>query len=262
MFSNRSHKFLATGVVSIAVLATLSGCGSVATQDSSSTGTATATCTPRNTTITRASGTVKSIGTDSLVITKQDGSNVTMTLSSQTVITQQTLAATSALTNGSFVTVAVTPSSDGSTYTADTILLTSGLGGGGFGRGTGGQNGGAGSGGQNGNNRNNSCRPQRAGTPGANGGFGGGRQNGGAGNGNGNRLFGTVAQVSGTTLVVDDASNNSYLLTLTSKTQIIQTQTVTASALQIGQNVSVVGTSTAATTITIVTNTPASAKNS
>lgn len=261
MFLDRSHKILAVGVVNFALLVALSGCGPASAQDStapdSGAVTATATCTPRTgtNTITRASGIVKSSSSNSLVITKSDGSSVITTLSSKTVVTQEMLEKTSALTSGAFVTISVTPSTDGSTYTADTIQLTSGVGGGQFGRGGPGAGPNAGNGNGRGN-RNNPCRFQRNGTPGASGGFG--RQNGGATNGSSNRLFGTVAQVSGNTLIITDMSNNNYSLVLTGKTQITQTQKVTVSALKVGQNVSVIGalaassdTTATATTVSI-----------
>ncbi|GCF08759.1 hypothetical protein [Dictyobacter arantiisoli] len=249
MFIKRFHKLCAGGAVGILLLAVLSGCNAGASQDNSTGGTAasavtaTATCTPVTSTITRASGMVKSVTSSSLVITKQGGSTVTASLSSKTTYTQEALVTKSALTNGVAVSVTVTQNADGSSYTADSIQLSTGAG---FGGGRAGGFGGRAAGGGNypGAGGAGSARcgfPRRSGTPGTNGGFGGGA-NGGASRGNANRLIGTVSQVSGDILTVTDFSSNDYSLTLTSKTQITQTKTVTASALKAGQNITLLGT--------------------
>jgi Predicted membrane protein len=252
MFVNRFHRLLSVSAVGVALLAVLSGCDS-STAQNSNTGsvaiTATATCTPTATSITRVSGKVKSATASSLVITKQNGSSVTASLSSSTTFMQQVLVARSALTDGMTISVTVTQSADGSSYTADVIQLTTGTGFAGFGNGQ--QRGGnfprsgSGSGG-----RTSPCGFRGSGGFGGAGNSGGaGGFGGGAANSNGNRLIGTIAQVSGNTLTIADTSNNDYSLTLTNQTQIIQTKKANASSLKAGENVSLTGSTASGSTV-------------
>lgn len=241
MFVNHFHRLLSVSAVGVALLAVLSGCDSATTQDSSTGSvaiTVTATCTPVAARITRVSGKVKSATASSLVITKQDGSSVTANLSNSTTFMQQILVARNALTDGTTISVTVTQSTDGNSYTADVIQLTAGTG---FGNGQqrGGNFPGSGAG-----DRTSPCGFRGAGGAGNSGGFGGG-----AANGSGNRLIGTIAQVSGNTLTIADNSNNDYSLTLTNKTQIIQTKKVDAGTLKAGESVSLTGSTASGGTV-------------
>ena len=250
MAGNGFRKALALSTVGLTLAAALSACGSLMVQttsgNSSATVTATATCTPVANTMTRVSGTVKSATSSTLVVTEQHGSSVTAALASSTGITQQVQETKDALSNGKTVTVTVTQSSDGSTYTADTIQLVSstGTGAGGFGGFGGSRNGGSGTppafGGQGNGSGRIPCGFSRG--SGSGGGFGGGNGSGGAGGNTGNRLTGTIAQLVGNTLTVTDSSNNDYALVITSSTHIIETQKASASALKAGQYVSLTGT--------------------
>jgi Domain of unknown function (DUF5666) len=178
------------------------------------------------------SGTIQSISGSTLLITNTQGSTIKASYTSTTRFTRETALTTAALKEGAFVFVAVAQGAN-NTYTATTISLTSGNAGsrptGGFG--------GSGFGGS-GRRGNSACgrQGQR---------FGGGSGTPGAafGNGNGNArgIAGTVSQLSGQTLTVTDMNQSDFVVNLTSATQIIQTSQVSASTLQVGMRVNVVG---------------------
>jgi hypothetical protein len=221
----------------------LTGCGSTSsTSDSSnSSGSSTTTLAPATATACaqmRANfrpitGTVQSISGQTVHITQSTGGSINAAYTNTTRITQQTLGTNSALQAGSTVNVQVQPNSNG-TYTATTITLTQG---GQFGQGANG----AGQG-QGGNRGTGGGQGRGAGAC-----FGGRRgANGGGANGGGqtsgrNRITGTVGQVTGTTLTIKDRQQNTYNITLAPDTKIIQTSTASASAIQTGMGIRVMG---------------------
>ncbi len=218
----------------------LTGCGSNAASanTSSTSANATATACVQATRPATASsfktaiGTLQSISGQTLSLKNQQGSTVTVTYSSSTRFTQQATVPASSLKEGTTVRVAVT--SSGSSYTATDITVTTG---------TTGTNGGFGGG-----------FPRGTGTPGA--GFGGGanpcfargRFGGtpGTGSGTGTSTFrgisGTVSQLNGDILTVTDSTGAAYTVTITAQTQIVETKSVTATALKVGQPLTVTGT--------------------
>ncbi len=247
----RSALFLA------ACLFLLTACGSSTSTGATSSGTsATATAcaqTTRPATAFRtAIGTIASINGQTLVLTNAQGKNVTVTYSSSTTFTQEVKLAPSDLKEGASVRVAVT--SAGSSYTAASVLVSSGTttttGKGGFGgfpgfNGTPGARRGTGT---------NPCAANRArfgnGTPGA-----------GAGTNNFRGLIGTVSQVNGTILTITDTTGASYTVTLTAQTQIVETKSATAAVLKVGEPLTVVGkpgsqNAVAASTIAVLLSLP------
>lgn len=214
----------------------LAGCGSTSAGASSTSSGAAATATacvqatrPASAFKT-ATGTLKSISGQTLVITNQRGRDVNVTYMSSTRFTQESTVAASALQDGT--PVRVTVSNNGGTYSAVLITVVSGTNGGfgGFPRG----NGTPGAGG-----RNNPC-------------FRGGRFGGtpGAGNNNFRGLNGTVSQLSGNTLTITDTTGADYTVTITSQTQIVETKSVTAAALKVGEPLTAIGTANSQGTIT------------
>jgi hypothetical protein len=210
----------------------------------------------RTTSTKTAIGTLKSISGQTLVVSTVQGTDTTVTYTSSTKFTQEVDIPATSLQEGTAVRVTVT--SSGGSYTATSITVTTAGAGGGFG--------GFGGGGGFGFGRSN-------GTPGA------GRGNGtpGANNpcfsrfatpsasststANFRGISGTVSQVNGTLLVIQDSSGASYSVTITAQTQAIETKSVTASALAVGQPITAVGTTTtdgtlSATTIAILLNLP------
>lgn len=212
----------------------LAGCGSTTAGASSTssgagaTATACAQATRPAASFKTAIGTLKSINGQTLTITNQQGSDVNVTYTSSTRFTQETSEAASALQSGT--PVRVTVSSNGGTYDALLITVVSG---------TNGTNGGFGGFGG---------FPRGSGTPGARGGnnpcFKGGRFGGtpGAGNNNFRGLNGTISQLSGNTLTITDTAGADYTVTITSQTRIVETKSVTAAALKVGQPITAVGT--------------------
>ncbi|HET9922130.1 MAG TPA: DUF5666 domain-containing protein [Ktedonobacteraceae bacterium] len=238
----------------------LAGCGSNTSTTASSTSTtstlaaATATAcaqTRSQRTLKTASGTLKSSSGSTLLIATQQGTSVTVTYSSATRFTRQSIVPASSLKEGTFVTVLVT--STNNSYAATRISITNGTGSGQFpGRGTG-------------TGANNPCFSQarRSGTPGS-GQFGGTNGNGnGAGTGTGNfrGLIGTVSQLNGNVLSVSDTSGANFTVTITPQTQIMETSNVTAAALKTGMALVVSGTAGSqgainARTVSIVSKLP------
>ncbi len=165
------------------------------------------------------------------ILHNTQGKNVTVSYTGSTTFTQEVKLASSDLKEGTAVRVTVTSANN--TYTAVNITVsqdkTTGAGTGGFSgfpggfglRGTPGARGTV-----------NPCFANRRGTP-------------GAGFGNGNSSFrglnGTVSQLNGKILTIADSSGGSYTVTLTAQTQIITTKSATASALKVGEPLTVVG---------------------
>jgi len=260
---NRTSRKMPVGLLCISLsLFVLAGCGNAAKATTSTTtlsltsSTATA-CAKATRTVPTSSfrttiGTLKSINGQTLVLSTTQGSSTTVTYSSATHFTQEVNIPATALQEGTAVRAAVT--SDGDNYDATTITVTTGTTG--FTRGTGTPGTGtpvtgtpgAGNGGQF---RNNPCisRTPRTGT----------------GTGSTTNTFrgltGTVSQLSGNVLTITDSTGTSYSVTITAKTQIIETNSVTATALKVGEPLTVTGAkgsqgAIAANTIAILLSLP------
>ncbi len=243
MATSRLSRYLA-GAFALCLLSAivLVGCGGSSTpstsnsSSSANTTAATATaCAQLRARVGGVTGTVQSVNGQTIHITANNGRSVDATYSSTTRITQQKLLTgsqgISALQQGAMVSIQVQPSANGSSYTATSITLGQG---GQFGQG---QNG-AGAG----NSQGRAGRGQGC--------FGGGQGRnrngaGGAGQANGqsgrNRIFGTIGQVTGTTLTITDRQQNPYTIALASNTQIIETTPATASDIQAGMGIRVTG---------------------
>ncbi len=222
----------------------LAGCGSTSStsNSSNSSGSSTTTLAPATATACaqmRANfrpitGTVQSVSGQTVHITQSTGGSIEAAYTNTTRITQQTLGTNSALQAGSTVNVQVQPNSNG-TYTATTITLTQG---GQFGQGANGAGQGQGGNGGTGGGQGRGAGACFGGRRGAN----GGGANGGGANGSGrNRITGTVGQVTGTTLTITDNKQNSYSITLEPDTKILQTTTASASTIQTGMGIRVMG---------------------
>lgn len=210
----------------------LAACGSNSSASSvpgtSATATACAQTTRPAAAFRTAIGTVTSLSGQSLVLKTMQGANVTVTYTASTTFTQEIKLASSDLKEGSTVRVAVT--NTGNTYTAVSVLVSTG-GGNGTGNGSfGGFGGFRGTPGTRGNG--NPCFTNRGrGAPGA----------GAGGNNNFRGLVGTIAQVNGKILTITDNTGASYTVTLDAQTQIIETRSATAAALKVGEPLTVVG---------------------
>lgn len=211
-------------------------CSSNTSAGSSSSASATATACVQATrpasALKTAVGTLRSMSGQTLVIANMQGKNVTITYSGSTHFSQEVSMAATDLKEGTPVRVEVT--SSGNTYSATSITVTSGTGT------TTGRNNGSGFGGFPGAN----------GTPGTKRGTGTnpcfanrgrfGKATPGTSSFRG--LTGTVSQLNGNTLTVSDTSGTAYIVTITPQTQIVETKSVTAAALKIGQALTVSGT--------------------
>lgn len=206
----------------------LTGCGSNASaggtsataQGASATATACAQLTRPATSTRAAVGTLQSINGQTLHMTNQRGTTITVTYASATRFTQEVTVPATALQEGTAVRVLV--SSSAGSYTATSIVVT-GQGAvrvPGFPRG-----------GTPGAGRGNAACFARArgnGTPGA--------------NANAFRgLAGTVSHLSGSVLTITDSTGADFTVTLTARTQIIATRSATAAALKVGQVLTVTG---------------------
>jgi len=154
------------------------------------------------------------------------GKSVKATYTTNTSFMRQALVTGTALTEGTFVVVAVQQNTD-NTYSATRITIANranGNAGGVFQR------------------RNANCpRPNR---PNGNRGNGTPRANGTPGaNNNARAITGMVGQLNGNTLTVTEANGSDYTATLTKDTLIMQTTMVTAKTLQTGMNISILGAS-------------------
>jgi hypothetical protein len=209
----------------------LTACGSNTSASSSGSGASATATACAQATRPATIGTLQSINGQTLVIANQRGTNVTVTYTSSTRFTQEVAVAASSLQEGTAVRVTVT--SSGSTYTATSVIVTTGTTGansgfpGGFrGNGTPGTRTGR---------ANNPCFTSgrfNRGTPGT----------GTGTNANFRGLVGTVSQLSGNTLTITDTSGSDYTVTITAQTQIVATKSATAAALKVGQALTVTGT--------------------
>lgn len=165
-------------------------------------------------------GTLKSINGQTLLLTNQRGVTITVTSTSSTRFTQETTVAATSLQEGTPVRVGVT--SNAGSYTATSIVVTARAGGRlpGFPR-----NGTPAAG-----RGNTACfaRPRGNGAPGV-----------GASSFRG--LVGTVSHLSGNTLTITDSAGADFTVTITARTQIVETRGATAAALKVGQAIAVTG---------------------
>jgi hypothetical protein len=228
----KHSKVAAILVFSLLGLVMLAACGSNPSTAGSSTSSASATATACAQVRTRAggtaraaTGTLQSISGTTLVISTLQGKTVTVTYSSSTRFSQQSLIAATALKEGTYVTVA--GANTNNTYTATRITETNITTTSGFPRLSGTPGTGRFSG-------NNPCFSRRQfATPGAG-------QPGSSSNFRG--LIGTVSQVSSTGLTLTDTTGASYSVAITPQTQIVQTSSATSAALKTGIALSVTGT--------------------
>ena len=189
---------------------------------------------PSSTSFQAIRGTIQSINGTTLLITNTNGSTVKATYTSTTRFTRQARATTAALLNGTFVFIVVTENQANTYPTATRISLLNASN---PGFRPGGSFGGFGRGG------NSACG--RRGLRGSNGG-----QDFGNGTGNTRGIAGTVSRLSGNTLTVTDSNQANFNVALDSTTQIIQTSRVSATSLQAGMQVNVVGSRNAQGVIT------------
>lgn len=219
----------------------LTACGSnpsagAASTVNSATATACAKAIRPATSFKTTIGTVKSISGQALIITDTQGKSVTVTYTSSTTFTQEVKLAANDLKEGTSVRVAVT--SSGSTYTAVSVLASTGTGSStGTGAGTGGGFGGFGGfsgtpGARRGGTGSNPCFAGRGRS---------GSATPGTGANNFRGLVGTVSQVNGDMLIITDSAGASYTVTLTAQTQIIETKSATSAALKVGEPLTIAG---------------------
>ena len=190
-------------------------------------------------------GTVQSFSGSKLIIADVQGKQVQVTFSSATRFSRQTTVLPSALQIGERATVRSTQNPD-TTYTATQITV-----GRAFTQGT--------TGGQGGRFRPGTGTPTTRTCPST--GFTRGSRTGtGSGNTTGQTLSGTLSQINKNAITLTDTSGNDYAFTLTANTQITSQSTATASDIQTGQAVTVLGTNNqgviTARTITILLHLP------
>jgi hypothetical protein len=209
----------------VTLVGLLVACGSASTSTSASSTNSTTTSTPTTACLSATTGTIQSISNNTLQMTNVQGKNVQVTLTSTTVLTRQATVTAADLKTGSLVTVIVKQNAD-NTYSALSVSVRTTLARqGSFGNGA------------------KQCSGQRRGTGG--GGFGGpGFGSGTPATGTSRQTInGTLSQVSSNSLTVTDTSGNDFTVTLTATTRIMQQQTATISDLQIGQAITITGSS-------------------
>jgi hypothetical protein len=195
----------------------MAGCGPNFTSTSATSATATVTAcpSPRAQSFRATIGALKQVSGTTLFVTDRSGKTIQVTYTSTTRFLRETVVTTTALKEGTFVSVTITQNPD-NTYTAKTISLINRTGSGPF-QGQRGQ----------GQRRNTACpRPTQF-----------------AGNGTGNArgITGTISQLNGNTLTVTAQNGGDYTVTLAYATQIVQTSVVSASVLKAGMVVSLFG---------------------
>jgi hypothetical protein len=225
----RTYRLLSRVLGSSILLALLTvliaGCSIPFLPTTSTTAATSATACPTVVPSQAVRGTIQSINGTTLVLTDANGNSVTATYMSNTRFTRQARVTTSALVSGTFVFVAVTQNSDNS-YTATTITLSNG--------GNRGSRFTGGFGGGSGRRGNPACRQGQRGNN-------GGQDPTGGAAANTRGIMGTVSQLNGKTLTVTDVNQADYTVTLNSTTQIIQTSQASATSLQVGMSINVVG---------------------
>ncbi len=179
-------------------------------------------CKP--TALRAVNGTIQSLSGATLLVTDTHGKTVRVTYTSATRFTREKLATRAALQEGTPVSVAVSQNAD-QTYTATRIAIEQAI-----------------------QSRPGPGSNQGSGlnvTPGCSGslqtiGSASGRP---VQNRSAHTIGGTIGQLNGNVLTVIDPSGANYTMTLTSATQIVQTDQVSASALQAGVQVAIAATS-------------------
>ena len=224
----------------VMLLASCGSSGSGTASTASTTPTAAATLCP----VTDI-GTVQSFSGSKLIIADVQGKQVQVTFSSTTRFSRQTTVLPSALQIGERATVRSTQNPD-TTYTATQITV-----GRAFTQGT--------TGGQGGRFRPGTGTPTTRTCPTT--GFTRGSRTGtGSGNTTGSTLSGTLSQINKNAITLTDTSGNDYAFTLTANTQITSQNTASASDIQTGQAVTVLGTNNqgviTARTVTILLHLP------
>lgn len=237
------------GTILVVLAALLVGCGS----SSSATASTTSTTPTAANCPTQDTGTVQSFSGSKLLISDLQGKQVQVTFSSSTRFSRETTVAPTALQVGERVSVRTTQNAD-STYSATQITVSRAFTGtspqtGQFTRGSDGT--------PNASTRTTTCTFR-----GVN---GGSRRNttgnaNGSGNTNSSVLAGSITQVNKNAILVTDVNGNDYTIGLTSTTQITSQSTASASDIQTGQAVTVLGTNNggmiAARSVTILLRLP------
>src|SRR6266480_4227684 len=212
---------LLAGTILLLFSTFVAACGS----SSAAAGTTSTATTTATSCFTQATGTIQNINGNSLLIAGSRGTQIHATYSSNTVFLRETTLTPAGLQEGMNVTVRANKNPDNS-YSAVQVMV-----------------------------RNSStltftprsstgsiraCTPRQR----SSGGNGRGNFTGGqGGTTSGQNLVGTVGQLNGNMLTVNDASGADYTVQLTSSTQIRSDSTATAANLQVGKAVTVVGTS-------------------
>lgn len=189
----------------------MAACGSSATATGNAAAASTCTTTPRaggaaaSKTVT---GTITTLGTGTITVTDSTGKATTVQYSSTTRYTHLQTIAASALTSGTNVTVLTQPAQANGTTIAQTIIVQTGAGNGGFGRG----NGTPRAGGPGSSFLNAACFRRGNGTPRA----------GGANSPGFRGLTGTVSGYNAGTqqLTVTDTQGAAFLVTINASTTI------------------------------------------
>lgn len=236
------------GTAIIFLITLLAGCGNAGSATASTTSaTPTATACP-----VQDSGTVQSFSGSKLLIADLQGKQVQVTFNSTTRFSRQTTVLPTALQIGERVTVRSTQNPD-TTYTATQITVGRAFS----------QTGSGGSGSSGGQFKRGSGTPKARTCALTGFSRGSGSRNGSSntnGNTTGQTLSGTISQVSKTALTLTDTSGSDYAFTLASTTQISSQSTATATDIQTGQAVSVLGTNNqgviVARTVTILLHLP------
>lgn len=253
MYAYRIFYRILAGAAVVVLAALMVGCGN----SSSATGsTASATPTAANCP-TQDTGTVQSFSGSKLLISDLQGKQVQVTFNSSTRFSRETTVAPSALQTGERVSVRTMQNAD-STYSATQITVSRAF------AGTSPQTGqftrSSGSGTPNASTRT-TCTSR---------GVNGGSRRNTTGNGNTNGssvgttagvvLAGTISQVNKNAIIVTDVNGDDYTIGLTSTTQITSQSTASASDIQTGQAVTVLGTNSggviAARSVTILLHLP------
>jgi Cu/Ag efflux protein CusF len=236
--TNRSPLY--AGLLSLAALLFLVACGNNSTTTGASAAvSATPTCPP-TVRLRSVSGTVQSLGSGTVTVLTAQGQSQQVSYGSTTRFTKQVQEKVSDLKEGDQVTVVVNQNSD-NTYSA--VSIAEGGTATGFGSGRQGQSF------LGTRTVNTACFTRRQGQ-------GNGFGNGSASTQNMRAVRGSITQIAGNQLTVTDSSGSNFVLTLTSSTRVIKTETATAADLKVGIKVLAIGSSgaqgqLAATTVTI-----------
>ena len=255
MYAYRIFYRILAGAAVVVLAALMVGCGN----SSSATGGSTASATPTAANCpTSDTGTVQSFSGSKLLISDLQGKQVQVTFSSSTRFSRETTVAPSALQTGERVSVRTKQNAD-STYAATQITVSRAF------AGTSSQTGqftrGSGSGTPNAANRTCTFRGINSGSRRSTTGNGNGSTTGSsAGPTAGVALAGTISQVNKNAIIVTDVNGDDYTIGLTSTTQITSQSTASASDIQTGQAVTVLGTNSggviAARSVTILLHLP------